>query len=71
MAKMTKDLEENQEELLELDSKYRLILIAAERSKQLQSGAKPRVTVDTNKRKPTRIALEEIKIGKVKFEITE
>ena len=54
-----------------VDSKYRMILIAAQRSKQLQRGADPRVIMDANKHKPTRIALEEVKNEKVDFEITE
>jgi DNA-directed RNA polymerase subunit omega len=66
-------VEENQEEQERppVDSKYRLILIAAQRSKQLQRGAKPRVTMDANKHKATRIALEEVKHDKVDFKITE
>lgn len=55
----------------EIDSKYRLIILAAKRSKQLQRGALPRVEGDTQKHKPTRIALDEIRLGKVPFEITE
>jgi DNA-directed RNA polymerase omega subunit len=42
----------------EIDSKYRLVLLAAKRSKQLQKGAKPRV--HGSAKKPTRIALEEV-----------
>ncbi len=53
----------------ELDSKYRLIIVAAKRSKQLQRGAKPRIDIDSQKHKPTRIALEEVIQGKVPFEI--
>lgn len=53
----------------ELDSKYRLIIVAAQRSKQLQRGAKPRIDIDSQKHKPTRIALEEVIQGKVPFEI--
>ena len=55
----------------QVDSKYRLILIAAQRSKQLQRGARPRVSLDTQKHKPTRVALEEVKNGVVEFEIKE
>ncbi|MBC7798453.1 MAG: DNA-directed RNA polymerase subunit omega [Pyrinomonadaceae bacterium] len=55
-----------------IDSKYRLILIAAQRSKQLQRGARPRVAVDTTKnKKNTRIALDEIKNEKIDFKITK
>lgn len=75
---------ENKEEIIEendaaestienppIDSKYRLILIAAQRSKQLQRGAHTRVEADPRKTKPTRIAMEEIKNNKVKFELTD
>ena len=54
----------------EIDSKYRLIILAAKRSKQLQRGARPRIDIDPTKHKPTRIALEEVVSGKVKFHIT-
>ncbi len=30
----------------EVDSKYRLIILAAKRSKQLQRGAQPRIEID-------------------------
>ena len=52
---------------LRIDSKYRKILIAAKRSKQLQKGARARVQVANTK--PTRIALEEVTRGLVDFEI--
>lgn len=55
----------------EIDSKYRLILLAAQRSKQLQRGALPRVDVDTRKHKSTRVAMKEIEEGKVNFKILE
>ena len=58
-------------EVPELDSKYRLIIVAAKRSKQLQRGAKPRIDIDSLKHKPTRIALEEVIRGKVPFEIKD
>lgn len=44
----------------EMDSKYRMIIVAAQRSKQLQRGARPRVDLDMQRNKPTRIALEEV-----------
>ncbi len=53
----------------EVDSKYRLIILAAKRSKQLQRGAQPRIEIDPQKHKPTRIALEEVIRGRVHFEI--
>ncbi len=55
----------------EMDSKYRLIIVAAKRSKQLQRGARPRIEIDPVKHKPTRIALEEVQQGKIGFEITQ
>ena len=55
----------------EIDSKYRLILLAAQRSKQLQRGALPRVDVDTRKHKSTRIAMKEFEEGKINFKILE
>ena len=51
------------------DSNYRYILVAARRARQLQSGAPP--VVDTNSRKPCRIAQDEILAGKVKWVIPE
>lgn len=65
--------EENEgtKEIPEIDSKYRMILLAAQRSKQLQRGANPRVNADPKKTKPTRIAMEEIKQKTVHFDILE
>ena len=54
----------------EIDSKYRLIILAAKRSKQLQRGAKPRIDIDSQKHKNTRIALEEVVRGRVHFTLT-
>jgi len=53
----------------EIDSKYRLIILAAKRSKQLQRGARPRIDIDTLKHKNTRIALEEVMRGRVNFTV--
>jgi DNA-directed RNA polymerase omega subunit len=55
----------------EVDSKYRMILLAAQRSKQLQKGATVRVNEDPRKHKPTYIALKEMKHRKVPFEFLE
>ena len=55
----------------EIDSKYRLIILAAKRSKQLQRGARPRIDIDTIKHKNTRIALEEVMRGRVNFTLTD
>jgi DNA-directed RNA polymerase subunit omega len=55
----------------EIDSKYRLIILAAKRSKQLQRGARPRIDIDTVKHKNTRIALEEVMRGRVNFSLID
>lgn len=52
----------------DIDSKYRLILLAAQRAKQIQRGADPRVDLDPRKIKPTTIALQEFEEDKVNFE---
>lgn len=60
----------NEEEWPGIDSRYRLIIVAALRSKQLQRGSHPRIEVDQQRRKNTSIALEEAKRGLVPFTIT-
>ena len=67
----TEETNELEQETPELDSKYRLILVAAQRSKQLQRGARPRVEMDAQRHKPTRIALEEVQRGMINFTILE
>lgn len=42
----------------DIDSKFRRVLVAANRAEQLMRGA--RAKVEAGKRKPTRIAMEEI-----------
>ncbi len=71
LEKQMKEAEEQNQKLLPIDSKYRLVIIAAQRAKQIQKGAKPRVNLDPRKTKPTVIALEEVKQGKVQYEIVE
>ena len=44
-----------QSKLTDVDSKYRLIIVAAKRSKQLQRGARPRIDIDPQKHKATRL----------------
>ncbi|MFB3813757.1 MAG: DNA-directed RNA polymerase subunit omega [Terriglobales bacterium] len=51
------------------DSNYRYVLVAARRARQLLSGARP--TIETNTRKPCKIAMEEIQAGKVKWTTPE
>lgn len=50
-----------------IDSRFRLVLVAAQRSKQLQRGASPRIAADSKRRRSTSIALEEVKQGLVPF----
>lgn len=53
----------------DVDSKFRFITVAAQRAKQIQNGAKPRV--ETRSRKPTRVAMEETLAGAVSWELRE
>jgi DNA-directed RNA polymerase subunit omega len=62
---------DEQDKLTDVDSKYRLIIVAAKRSKQIQRGARPRIDIDPQKHKPTRIALEEVLHGKVDYSIVD
>lgn len=50
-----------------IDSKFRFILIAAKRARQLQSGARPLVQAPT--RKPTKVACQEVEAGLVPYEL--
>ena len=54
-----------------IDSKYRMIILAAQRSKQLQRGANSRTDVDIRKTKPTRVALKEISERRINFTFTD
>ncbi|MFL6209084.1 MAG: DNA-directed RNA polymerase subunit omega [Pyrinomonadaceae bacterium] len=72
MSKAKTEQTEHNEQATEqpqLDSKYRMIIVAAQRSKQLQRGARPRVDLEMQRHKPTRIALEEVQQGKVTFSL--
>ena len=53
----------------EVDSKFRFITVSAQRAKQIQNGAKPRV--EPRSRKSTRIAMEEVLAGAVSWELRE
>jgi DNA-directed RNA polymerase subunit omega len=66
---MADNQENNGAEKPAIDSKYRKILIAAKRSKQIQQGAMPRVNMADSK--ATRVALEEVERGLINFEIIE
>jgi DNA-directed RNA polymerase omega subunit len=52
-----------------IDSRYRLIVVAALRSKQLLNGSLPRIEGDPRRHRNTSIALEEVKRGLVPFTI--
>lgn len=41
-----------------VDSKFRFVLVAASRAEQLMRGARPKV--EAGKRKPTRVAMDEV-----------
>jgi DNA-directed RNA polymerase subunit omega len=47
------------------DSNYRYVLVAARRARQISGGAPP--LVETNARKPCKIAQQEIDAGKIQF----
>jgi len=53
-----------------IDSHFRLIAVAALRSKQLLRGARPRIDADPLRRRNTSIALEEVRRGLIPFTIT-
>jgi DNA-directed RNA polymerase subunit omega len=48
-----------------IDTHFRLVIIASQRTKQLMQGAKP--IIDTKAKKPTTIALEEVLSGEIEF----
>ena len=50
-----------------VDSKYRLVIIAARRSRQLHQGKAP--SVQPKGHKPTYVALEEMAAGKVEYSV--
>ena len=65
---------EESEEIIDppqIDSKYRMIILAAQRSKQLQRGALSRTDIDTRKNKPTRVAMKELKERRVNFDFID
>jgi DNA-directed RNA polymerase subunit K/omega len=50
-----------------VDSKYRFVIVASKRAKELLKGAKTRLK--SKSRNPIRIAQNEVKLGLVEFEI--
>jgi DNA-directed RNA polymerase subunit omega len=52
-----------------IDSKFRFILVAAKRARQLQAGAK--ALIQAPSKKPTKIAQQEVLAGLVPIELPE
>jgi DNA-directed RNA polymerase subunit omega len=52
-----------------IDSKFRFILVAAKRARQLQAGARP--LIQTSTKKVTRVAQQEVASGLIPFELLE
>jgi DNA-directed RNA polymerase subunit omega len=50
-----------------LDSKFRYILVAAKRARQLQAGARP--LIQSSAKRLTRVAQQEVTAGLVPFEL--
>jgi DNA-directed RNA polymerase subunit omega len=50
-----------------LDSKFRYILVAAKRARQLQAGARP--LIQSTEKRLTRVAQQEVAAGLVPFEL--
>lgn len=61
----------NEEQWPGIDSRYRLIVVAALRSKQLQRGSSPRVEADARRHRNTSIAIEEVKRGLIAYKIID
>jgi len=55
--------------LNKVSNRYLLVVLAAKRARQLNRGAAPQV--ETNHKKPTSIALEEVAEGKVGYRLKE
>jgi len=52
-----------------IDSKYRFVILAARRARQLYCGASPRIV--SSGKKPIRVAQEEVAAGLVEYELVE
>jgi DNA-directed RNA polymerase omega subunit len=57
----------NNHERAEEISRFREVVVAGLRAKQLQRGSKPRIEPDPDKRKNTTIAVEEVRRGLITF----
>ena len=53
----------------EFDSKFRFIIVAAERAKQIQNGAPAKIV--TRIRKPAYVSIQEVEQGVVPYSILE
>lgn len=53
----------------EIDSKFRFVILASKRAKQLLHGARPKVK--SKSKNPIRVALNEVRSGLVDYEIIE
>lgn len=54
-----------------VDARFRLIILAAQRSKQLVRGATSRIELEPLRRRSTSIALEEVKRGLIPFTVSK
>jgi DNA-directed RNA polymerase omega subunit len=66
--------EEEAEEIIDppdIDSKYRMIILAAQRSKQLQRGALSRTEINLSTNKATSVAMRELAERRVNFRFTD
>jgi DNA-directed RNA polymerase subunit omega len=66
---MSADEDNNDKNKGKIDSKYRLIHVAAKRARQIQQGSPPQVESDTTK--ATKRAMDEVKAGKVEWSIPD
>ena len=48
-------------------SRFRVVIVAALRAKQLRRGSTPRIELDDKKHKDTTIAMEEVRRGLINF----
>lgn len=59
--------ESGRENGLEAISRFRAVVVAASRVKQLRRGSKPRIEIDGKRHKDTTIAMEEVRRGLINF----
>ncbi|MBU4319698.1 MAG: DNA-directed RNA polymerase subunit omega [Nitrospinae bacterium] len=56
-------------DMKKIDGRYRLVMIASQRAKELSAGVKPKI--QTKSKKVTAIAIEEAALGKLEFLVGE